>query len=178
MTKTIHVLLFLIAAAVLAPFFGAFVVLLSVLTEKLTGWGWQSPFSYLFVFIVLALFIALLIYSLIRDKVLSRQKTLNIVLIAVGILCPFLDGLRTVVPSAVYRPIHWTACVIACIAVLALFALNESELKKLSRATLLLMLSWNILGIPFIQWGPIVSRILNCIPFISWLTGAAAMFAK
>ncbi len=175
MTKTIHVLLFLIAAAVLAPFFGAFVVLLSVLTEKLTDWYTSAP---IVGSIALVLLFALLIYSLIRDKVLSRQKTLNIVLIAVGILCPFLDGLRTVVPSAVYRPIDWTACIIACIAVLTFFALNESELKKLSRATLLLLLSWNILGIPFIQWGPIVSRILNCIPFISWLTGAAAMSAK
>ena len=162
MTKTVHVLIFLIAAAVLAPFFGAFVVLLSVLAEKLTGW--HTP---VFIAIETALFIALLIYSLIRDKVLSRQKTLNIVLIAVGILCPFHDGLRTVVPSAVYRPIDWTACIIACIAVLAFFVLNESELKKLSRATLLLLLSWNILGIPFIQWGPITERILNCLPFIS-----------
>ena len=168
MTKTVHVLIFLIAAAVLAPFFGAFVVLLLDLAVKLTGWGWQSPFSYLFVFIELALLFAMLIYSLIRDKVLSRQKTLNIVLIAVGILCPFLDGLRTVVPSAVYRPIHWTACVIACIAVLALFALNESELKKLSRATLLLMLSYIILGIPFMPCRTIVERILEvCLPFIT-----------
>ena len=163
MTKTIHVLLFLIAAAVLAPFFGAFVVLLSVLAEKLTGW--HTP---VFIIIELALFIALLIYSLIRDKVLSRQKTLNIVLIAVGILCPFHDSLRTVVPSAVYRLIHWTACVIACIAVLAFFALNKSELKKLSRATLLLMLSYIILGIPFMPCRTIVCRILDvCLPFIS-----------
>ncbi|MBO7725535.1 MAG: hypothetical protein J6S40_03615, partial [Thermoguttaceae bacterium] len=156
-------LIFLIAAAVLAPFFGAFVVLLSVLAEKLTGW--HTP---VFIAIELALFIALLIYSLIRDKVLSRQKTLNIVLIAVGILCPFHDGLRTVVPSAVYRPIHWTACIIACIAVLAFFVLNESELKKLSRVTLLLLLSWNILGIPFIPCRTITERILDvCLPFIS-----------
>ena len=163
MTKTVHVLIFLIAAAVLAPFFGAFVVLLSVLAEKLTGW--HTP---VFIAIETALIIALLIYSLIRDKVLSRQKTLNIVLIAVGILCPFHDGLRTVVPSAVYRPIHWTACIIACIAVLALFALNESELKKLSRATLLLMLSYIILGIPFMPCRTIVERILEvCLPFIS-----------
>lgn len=168
MTKTVHVLLFLIAAAVLAPFFGAFVVLLLDLAVKLTGWGWQSPFSYLFVFIELALLFAMLIYSLIRDKVLSRQKTLNIVLIAVGILCPFLTSLHSVVPSAVYRPIHGTACVIACIAVLAFFALNESELKKLSRATLLLMLSYIILGIPFIPCRTITERILNvCLPFIS-----------
>ena len=168
MTKTVHVLIFLIAAAVLAPFFGAFVVLLLDLAVKLTGWGWQSPFSYLFVFIELALLFAMLIYSLIRDKVLSRQKTLNIVLIAVGILCPFLTSLHSVVPSAVYRPIHWTACVIACIAVLAFFALNESELKKLSRATLLLMLSYIILGIPFIPCRTITERILDvCLPFIS-----------
>ena len=161
MTKTVHVLIFLIAAAVLAPFFGAFVVLLSVLAEKLTGW--HTP-----VFIELALLFAMLIYSLIRDKVLSRQKTLNIVLIAVGILCPFLTSLHSVVPSAVYRPIHGTACVIACIAVLAFFALNESELKKLSRATLLLMLSYIILGIPFIPCRTITERILNvCLPFIS-----------
>lgn len=163
MTKTVHVLIFLIAAAVLAPFFGAFVVLLSVLAEKLTGW--HTP---VFIIIELALLFALLIYSLIRDKVLSRQKTLNIVLIAVGILCPFLTGLHSVVPSAVYRPIHWTACVIACIAVLAFFVLNESELKKLSRVTLLLLLSWNILGIPFIPCRTITERILNvCLPFIS-----------
>ena len=165
MTKTVHVLIFLIAAAVLAPFFGAFVVLLSVLTEKLTDWFTSAP---IVVSIALVLLFALLIYSLIRDKVLSRQKTLNIVLIAVGILCPFLTSLHSVVPSAVYRPIHWTACVIACIAVLALFALNESELKKLSRATLLLLLSWNILGIPFIPCHTITERILNvCLPFIS-----------
>ena len=165
MTKTIHVLLFLIAAAVLAPFFGAFVVLLSVLTEKLTGWHTSAL---IVVSIALVLLFALLIYSLIRDKVLSRQKTLNIVLIAVGILCPFLTSLHSVVPSAVYRPIHWTACVIACIAVLALFALNESELKKLSRATLLLMLSYIILGIPFMPCRTIVERILDvCLPFIS-----------
>ena len=163
MTKTVHVLIFLIAAAVLAPFFGAFVVLLSVLAEKLTGWH-----TLVFIAIELALLFAMLIYSLIRDKVLSRQKTLNIVLIAVGILCPFLDGLHSVVPSAVYRPIHWTACVIACIAVLAFFALNESELKKLSRATLLLMLSYIILGIPFIPCRTITERILDvCLPFIS-----------
>ncbi|MBR5416192.1 MAG: hypothetical protein IK105_09695 [Thermoguttaceae bacterium] len=165
MTKTIHVLLFLIAAAVLAPFFGAFVVLLSVLTEKLTDWYTSAP---IVDSIALVLLFALLIYSLIRDKVLSRQKTLNIVLIAVGILCPFLTSLHSVVPSAVYRPIHWTACVIACIAVLALFALNESELKKLSRATLLLMLSYIILGIPFMPCRTIVERILEvCLPFIS-----------
>lgn len=163
MMKTVHVLIFLIAAAVLAPFFGAFVVLLSLLAVKLTGW--HTP---VFIAIELALFIALLIYSLIRDKVLSRQKTLNIVLIAVGILCPFLTSLHSVVPSAVYRPIHGTACVIACIAVLAFFALNESELKKLSRATLLLMLSYIILGIPFIPCRTITERILNvCLPFIS-----------
>ncbi|MBQ6157664.1 MAG: hypothetical protein IJJ20_01475 [Thermoguttaceae bacterium] len=163
MTKTVHVLIFLIAAAVLAPFFGAFVVLLSVLAGKLTGW--HTP---VFIIIELALLFAMLIYSLIRDKVLSRQKTLNIVLIAVGILCPFLDGLHSVVPSAVYRPIHWTACAIACIAVLAFFALNESELKKLSRATLLLMLSYIILGIPFIPCRTITERILDvCLPFIS-----------
>ena len=165
MTKTIHVLLFLIAAAVLAPFFGAFVVLLSVLTEKLTGWHTSAL---IVVSIALVLLFALLIYSLIRDKVLSRQKTLNIVLIAVGILCPFLTSLHSVVPSAVYRPIHWTACVIACIAVLALFALNESDLKKLSRATLLLMLSYIILGIPFMPCRTIVCKILDvCLPFIS-----------
>ena len=165
MTKTVHVLIFLIAAAVLAPFFGAFVVLLSVLTEKLTDWFTSAP---IVVSIALVLLFALLIYSLIRDKVLSRQKTLNIVLIAVGILCPFLTSLHSVVPSAVYRPIHWTACVIACIAVLALFALNESELKKLSRATLLLMLSYIILGIPFMPCRTIVERILEvCLPFIS-----------
>lgn len=163
MTKTVHVLIFLIAAAVLAPFFGAFVVLLSVLAEKLTGW--HTP---VFIIIELALLFAMLIYSLIRDKILSRQKTLNIVLIAVGILCPFLTSLHSVVPSAVYRPIHWTACIIACIAVLAFFALNESELKKLSRATLLLLLSWNILGIPFIPCRTITERILDvCLPFIS-----------
>ena len=163
MTKTVHVLIFLIAAAVLAPFFAAFVVLLSVLTEKLTGWQ-----TLVFVSIELVLLFALLIYSLIRDKVLSRQKTLNIVLIAVGILCPFLTSLHSVVPSAVYRPIHWTACVIACIAVLAFFALNKSELKKLSRATLLLMLSYIILGIPFMPCRTIVCRILDvCLPFIS-----------
>ena len=164
MTKTVHVLIFLIAAAVLAPFFGAFVVLLSVLTENLTGRHTPA----LIVSVALALLFALLIYSLIRDKVLSRQKTLNIVLIAVGILCPFLTSLHSVVPSAVYRPIHWTACVIACIAVLAFFALNESELKKLSRATLLLMLSYIILGIPFMPCRTIVCRILDvCLPFIS-----------
>ena len=169
MTKTIHVLCFLAvavaAAFILAPILSVLLIDANSLLARIFGGLTANLITVLIAASLLFVLIGVLIYSLIRDHAVGKKRILNTVLIAVGILHPFHDFLDRIVPSAALHPIKWTASIIACVAILAFFAINESELKKLSRATLLLLLSANILSIPFMN--PIVCRILDvCLPFI------------